>query len=259
MSCSAPSRPSLAGDYWGVAVLAAGKGTRMKSRQPKVLHRLAGRTLLDHVLDLALHLVAPEHVLVVSGHGAELVVPAAARRGVRTVLQRPQRGTGDAVRVALAAPGGEFPRRLIVLSGDVPLLRPATVSALACAVDDGAAAAVLTAILDDPGSYGRIVRTPSGEIARIVEARDATPAELSIDEVNAGVYAFERTALEQALGELQPNNDQQEYYLTDVIAVLRRRGLRVVASVLIDSIEMLGVNTPADLARLETIVSRRTS
>ena len=240
---------------WEAVILAAGKGTRMKSDLPKVLHPLAGRPLLDHVLDLALALVPPEHVLVVAGHGAERVIPVAEERGARWALQRPQRGTGDAVRVALDALGNTAPEHLAVLSGDVPLLQPATVEALCHTVEEGAAAAMLTAILDDPASYGRVLRTPSGDVARIVETRDATPAELAICEVNAGVYAFERTALEAALGELRPDNDQQEYYLTDVIGVLRGRGLRIAASALDDPTEMLGVNTRADLAHLEALIA----
>ncbi|NOZ78292.1 MAG: NTP transferase domain-containing protein [Acidobacteria bacterium] len=244
---------------WGIIVLAAGKGTRMKSDLPKVLHRLAGRSLLDHVLDVACNLAQPGQVLVVAGHGADVVVPVVERRGARWALQEPQRGTGDAVRVALAALDGAVPEAVVVLSGDVPLLRPATVDALRDAVDSGAAAAMLTAVLDDPGSYGRVLRTSSGDVAAIVEARDATPAELAVREVNAGVYAFERAVLERALQGLRADNEQQEYYLTDVIAALRSEGCRVAAHVLDDPAEMAGVNTVDDLARLEALLRARTA
>jgi bifunctional UDP-N-acetylglucosamine pyrophosphorylase/glucosamine-1-phosphate N-acetyltransferase len=240
---------------WTVVILAAGKGTRMKSPLPKVLHSLAGRPLLDHVLDLALRLAPPERVVTVVGHGAARVAAVAAARGARTVLQEPQLGTGDAVRVALeaVAPGSGG---LVVLSGDVPLLRPGSVEALCRAVEAGAAAAVLTAVLDEPGAYGRVLRHPGGGVTAIVEARDATPEQLRIREVNAGVYAFRRQPLEEAIATLRPDNDQGEYYLTDVVHTLRERGLPVAAHVLADPLEMAGVNTPADLRRLEETLSR---
>ncbi len=239
---------------WAVAVLAAGKGTRMKSDLPKVLHRLAGRPLLDHVLDTALALVPAHRVVVVVGHGAPLVEAVAEARGTRAVLQEPQLGTGDAVRVALGAVD-RAADGLVVLSGDVPLLRPATVQGLLGAVEEGAAAALLGALLDEPGAYGRVLRRPGGGVAAVVEARDATPEELAVREVNAGVYAFRRVPLEEALAGLRPDNDQGEYYLTDVIADLVGRGLPVAAPVLEDPLEMAGVNTPEDLARLEALLS----
>jgi len=238
---------------WDVVVLAAGKGTRMKSPLPKVLHRLAGRPLLDHVLDLALELTQPGRIMVVVGHGARDVVPLARGRGARTVLQEPQLGTGDAVRVALdGLDGGSA--GVVVLSGDVPLLRAGSVDALRDAVEAGAAAALLTAILDDPGTYGRVVRDPGGGVDAIVEARDATPEQLALREVNAGVYAFRHGPLGEAIAVLKPDNDQGEYYLTDVIAHLRSRGLPVSAHLLDDPLEMAGVNTVADLEHLEAIL-----
>jgi len=242
---------------WSVVILAAGKGTRMKSDLPKVMHPLRGRPLLDHVLDTALALVPPERVVVVVGHGARTVGEAARRRGAATVLQEPQLGTGDAVRTALAAPVVSRADALLVLSGDVPLLRPATLDGLRRSVERGADAALLSAVLDDPGSYGRVVRTADGSAATIVEARDAGPAELAITEVNAGVYAFRRRPLARALAGLDNDNDQREYYLTDVVAALRADGRRVAVTVLDDPEEMLGVNTVADLARLEAILAAR--
>jgi len=244
----------VSGSGWAVAVLAAGKGTRMRSDLPKVLHPLAGRPLLEHVLDTALELVPPHRVVVVVGHGAARVETVAAARGARTVLQEPQLGTGDAVRVALGGMGAGV-HGVLVLSGDVPLLRPATVAGLRDAVEHGAAAALLTAILEEPGAYGRVLREADGSVAAIVEARDASPEELACREVNAGVYAFRREPLEQALAGLRPDNDQGEYYLTDVIGVLKARGLPVAAHVLDDPLEMAGVNTREDLARLEAVLA----
>ncbi|HHQ48267.1 MAG TPA: bifunctional UDP-N-acetylglucosamine diphosphorylase/glucosamine-1-phosphate N-acetyltransferase GlmU, partial [Acidobacteria bacterium] len=223
---------------------------------PKVLHRLAGRPLLDHVLDLAIELVPAERIVVVVGHGAEQVAAVATARGARTVLQEPQLGTGDAVRVALSGAGSDT-GGVVVLSGDVPLLRAVSVDALRRAVEGGAAAALLTAVLDEPGAYGRVLRDPDGGVAAIVEARDATPAELAVREVIAGVYAFARGPLEEALASLRPDNDQGEYYLTDVIGTLRARGLPVAAHVLADPIEMAGVNTVDDLRRLEETLARQ--
>jgi len=241
---------------WEVVVLAAGKGTRMKSPLPKVLHPLAGRPLLDHVLDLALELTPPERIMVVVGHGAERVAVVAGARGARTVLQEPQLGTGDAVRVALEALG-DGAGGVVVLSGDVPLLRAGSVDALRRAVEAGAAAALLTAILDEPGAYGRVVRDADGGVDAIVEARDATPVQLAIREVNAGVYAFRTGPLNEAVSDLRPDNDQGEYYLTDVIAHLKARGLTVAAHVLHDPLEMAGVNTVEDLRRLEAVLAQR--
>ncbi len=239
----------------GVVVLAAGQGTRMRSRIPKVLHELAGRPLLHWVLDTALAVAEPGKVVVVVGHGRERVEPEARARGCRVVVQEPQRGTGDALAVGLAAlPADADP--VLVLSGDVPLLEPATLEALAAELE-GAAAAVLTARLDDPGPYGRVVRAPGGGVARIVEARDASPEELAIREVNAGVYAFRRRGLAALLGALTPDNAQGEYYLTDVVALAVARGERVVAVRLADPDQMLGVNTRADLARAARLVNRR--
>ncbi|HSL16543.1 MAG TPA: NTP transferase domain-containing protein [Methylomirabilota bacterium] len=240
-----------------VAVLAAGKGTRMRSDVPKVLHELAGRPLLDHVLDLALAVARPHDVVVVVGHGAEAVTELVRGRGVTEVVQEPQLGTGDALRVALAGLEGRPTGRLVVLSGDVPLLRPDTVRRLLADLDRGAAAALLTAELDDPGSYGRVVRAEDGSVAEVVEAGDAPPDRLAIREVNAGIYAFQRPVLADAVAELGRDNVQGEYYLTDVAAALQRRGLRVAAVRLDDPAEMQGVNSRTDLADAERALNIR--
>jgi bifunctional UDP-N-acetylglucosamine pyrophosphorylase/glucosamine-1-phosphate N-acetyltransferase len=242
---------------WAVAILAAGQGTRMHSDLPKVLHHLAGRPLLDHVIDLALGIARPHDIVVVIGHRAEAVSNVARERGVGEVLQQPQLGTGDALRVALEGLKDRPTDRVLVLSGDVPLLRRETLELLTSAVADGAAAALLSAELDDPGTYGRVVRDAGEMVGAVVEARDADADQLAIREVNAGVYAFDRGPLSAALAGLGTDNAQNEYYLTDVAAALRARGLPVVAVRLDDPEEMQGVNTRADLARAGQVLNRR--
>lgn len=242
---------------WAVAILAAGQGTRMRSDLPKVLHHLAGRPLIDHVIDLALRIARPHDIVVVVGHKAEAVSGVVRERGVGEVLQEPQLGTGDALRVALDGLKERLADRILVLSGDVPLLRPETIELLTEAVADGSAAALLSAELDDPGTYGRIVRDADGMVREVVEARDADPDQLAIREVNAGVYAFDRGPLSVALEGLGTDNAQNEFYLTDVAAALRARGLAVAAVRLDDPEEMQGVNTRADLARAGRVLNRR--
>ncbi len=238
-----------------VAVLAAGKGTRMKSDLPKVLHEASGRALLDFVLDLGESLTTPENIVVVVGHRATCVSDHVKDRAVLTALQEPQLGTGDALRVAMeAAPDGDI---VVVLSGDVPLLRKITLHRLVDSVEQGAEAALLTAVLTEPGAYGRVVRGPGGGVRAIIEAKDADAEILALNEVNAGVYAFRRASLEQALASLKPDNAQGEYYLTDVVGWLTRRSLPVAAAVLDDPEEMQGVNTREDLGRVERVLAQR--
>jgi bifunctional UDP-N-acetylglucosamine pyrophosphorylase/glucosamine-1-phosphate N-acetyltransferase len=239
-----------------VLVLAAGKGTRMKSARPKVLHAAAGRALIDYVLDAAASL-SPATVTVVVGHQGEDVARwVSARPGVRTVVQEPQLGTAHAVLQAEGALDGQA-GTLVLLSGDVPLLSRGTLRALLDThVTAGAAATVLTARLENPYGYGRIVRD-DGAIARIVEERDASPAERAIDEINTGVYAFEVASLFSALRGIAASNAQGEYYLTDLVAAFRRTG-RPVATVSVgDPREILGVNSRADLARVGAIVRQQ--
>lgn len=239
-----------------VVVLAAGKGTRMKSDLPKVLHEASGRALLDYVLDVGESQALPEGIVVVVGHRSDLVRDLVSGRGVVTALQEPQLGTGDALRVAMgAAPAGDT---VLVLSGDVPLLRKSTLDRLVESINKGAEAALLTAVLSEPGAYGRVVRGTDGSVRAIVEARDADAETVLVKEVNAGVYAFRRSSLEQALSSLKPDNDQGEYYLTDVVRWLTRRDLSVVATVLEEPEEMQGVNTRDDLRRVERVLEKRT-
>jgi len=242
---------------WAVAILAAGQGTRMRSDLPKVLHPLAGRPLVDHVIDLALGIARPHDVVVVVGHQADAVTSVVRERGVGEVLQEPQLGTGDALRVALEGLQNRPTDRILVLSGDVPLLRSETIRRLSGAVSDGTAAALLSAELDEPGAYGRVVRDAEGMVREVVEARDADSNQLAIREVNAGVYAFDRGPLSEALAGLGTENAQKEYYLTDVAAALRGRGLLVAGVRLDDPEEMQGVNTRADLARAGRVLNRR--
>jgi len=242
---------------WGVVVLAAGKGTRMRSQLPKVLHRLGGRPLIDHVLDLALASAEAADVVVVVGHGAVAVREQVRSRGVLTALQEPQLGTGDALRVGLEAMDDRPPEAVLVLSGDVPLLRLDTIEALKAGLESGASAVLLTGELDQPGAYGRVLRDPAGMVEAIVEAGDADPDTLAVREVNAGVYAFRRLPLVEALAGLAPENAQGEYYLTDVAAAQRARGLPVAAVRLNDPTEMLGVNTLNDLEQVESLLTNR--
>lgn len=244
---------------WGVAVLAAGQGTRMRSTVPKVLHHLEGRALVDWVLDLALGCAAPSSVAVVVGHGGERVAGHVRPRGVRVALQQPQLGTGDALRVALEALAEDgLPPAVLVLSGDVPLLRPETLRRLQVALEEGVAAVLLTARLDAPAAYGRVLRDEGGEVTAVVEARDASEDVLRVNEVNAGVYALRPGPVLEVLPELTADNRQGELYLTDLPPLLRRRGLAVRAVELDDPGEMTGVNSRVDLAAVAAILNRRT-
>lgn len=236
-------------------VLAAGKGTRMKSDLPKVLHEIAGRSLLDHVLD-TVGAVGIDHTVVVVGHKADLVRERCARPGLDFVLQEPQLGTGHAVQVAVPAlrEGGHT----VVLAGDVPLLRRETLGRLVeGAVASGAAATVLTCIVPDAGAYGRIVKDAAGNVQRIVEARDASPAELAIGEYNTGVFCFRTDRLVEALGSLKTDNTQGEYYLTDTVAYLVGKGEAVAAVATGDPGEVVGINTVDELEEAARILARR--
>ncbi|OKJ48001.1 bifunctional N-acetylglucosamine-1-phosphate uridyltransferase/glucosamine-1-phosphate acetyltransferase [Micromonospora sp. TSRI0369] len=230
----------------------------MKSSLPKVLHPLLGRTLLGHVLAAAAPLGADRTVVVV-GHGADQVrahltdvAPAAT-----PVLQERQLGTGHAVRIALdAAP--DATGTVVVINGDVPLLRPETVQALVEAHEDAAAAAtVLAAEVPDPTGLGRIVRDVQGQLEQIVEERDATPQQRALREINAGIYAFDAARLREALGKLSTDNDQGEEYLTDVFALLRDAGEPVAVHCAADHVETLGCNDRVELSALRRLLRDR--
>jgi len=250
-------RPSV------VVILAAGEGKRMKSDTPKVLHSMAGRSLLGHVIEAASTL-EPQHLVVVVGHGRDQVqehVDEIAPWAV-TVVQEQQNGTGHAVRVALhgltergiAVSDGP----VVVLTGDTPLLTGQTLVGLLLEHESTAAAAtVLTARLDDPTGYGRIVRSADGAVTAIVEHRDADEAQLRIDEINSGMYSFDAEALASALGQITTDNAQGEEYLTDVIGLLRAGGRSVSASVCVDPHEILGVNDRVQLAEAAGLMRDR--
>ena len=239
-----------------VVIIGAGKGTRMKSALAKVLHPLVGRPLIAHVLDLARQL-APQRLIVVVGHQAEGVRAVCEPYGAVCVLQEPQLGTGHAVAQAEALLA-DSPGDVLVLYGDVPLLQPATVHALLEAHrQQQAAVTVLTACLDDPTGYGRIVRDAQGRMVRIVEERDASDAERALREINSGIYCVAAPFLFPALRQVGHNNAQGEQYLTDVVAVAvaeRRTVAHVRAA---EAQEILGVNTRADLAYMEGLLRRR--
>lgn len=236
-------------------ILAAGKGTRMNSDLPKVLHPVAGKPLLDHVLDTVTE-VGIDHTVVVVGHKADLVQSTCGRPGLDFVRQEPQLGTGHAVQVAEPAlrSGGYC----VVLAGDVPLLRAVTLRRLVeGTIASGAAAVVLTCVVDDAGAYGRIVKDASGQVQKIVEAKDATAAELAIGEYNTGVFCFRTSDLSAALAQLTTNNKQGEYYLTDTVAYLVGQGRPVAAVTTADPDEVVGINTVAELATAERILAQR--
>jgi bifunctional UDP-N-acetylglucosamine pyrophosphorylase/glucosamine-1-phosphate N-acetyltransferase len=232
-----------------VLILAAGKGTRMKSALPKVLHRVAGAPMIDYVLAASASLGAATTTVVV-GHQADALRAAlAARADLRFVLQEPQLGTAHAVRQAAPMLAG-LAGTLVVLSGDVPLLSPDTLAALVARHEDArAAATLLTAIVDDPTGYGRVLRD-GDQVAAIVEHRDASPAERAVREINAGIYAFDLEPLFSALEDVASDNSQREYYLPDLVGIYRRAGRRVVATTVERAEEVLGINTRAELAAM---------
>jgi len=235
-----------------VIVLAAGLGKRMRSDLPKVLHPLAGRPLLAHVIDAA-RALAPRKIFVVHGQGADKVRAAFPDSGVDWVLQAEQLGTGHAVRQALphVAPDAD----VLILYGDVPLVRPATLKRLL----DGARGsfAMLTAELADPSGYGRIVRDGAQRVARIVEQKDATAKELAIREINAGFFCLSARRLAPWLSKIGNDNAQKEYYLTDLVALAVAEAVPVVAVKVEDPWEVAGVNSMQELAALERVCQGR--
>ncbi len=246
-----------------VLVLAAGAGTRMVSDTPKVLHLLAGRSMLSHCLH-AIAKTAPQHLIVVVGQHNDRVSAAvtelADELGYRIdiAVQEQQLGTGHAVLCGLSGLPGDFGGRVVVTSGDIPLLDADTVGQLVAAHRSSAAAVtLLTTTLADPTGYGRILRTPDGEVTAIVEQADATPSRREIGEVNAGVYAFDIAALRSALSRLDSDNAQHESYLTDVIGIVRGDGRVVSAQHVEDSTLVAGVNNRVELAELGAELNRR--
>ena len=240
-----------------VVILAAGQGTRMKSRMAKVLHRAGGKTLVRHSIDAALEIAPPERIFVVVGHQAEHVRAEAEAAGVGTIHQTEQLGTGHAVMCGeeqLANLGG----RLVVFYGDCPLIRAEALAGLAKSqASSGAGAALLTTDLDDPTGYGRIIRNNDGSVREIVEHKDATPEQRAVREINAGVYSFDAPAFWRHVHEIRADNPAREYYLTDMIAILIRAGRRVEAHKIADPSELLGINNRVELAAADRIFRER--
>ncbi|MGW7368107.1 bifunctional UDP-N-acetylglucosamine diphosphorylase/glucosamine-1-phosphate N-acetyltransferase GlmU [Streptomyces sp. NPDC054841] len=243
-----------------VVVLAAGEGTRMKSKTPKVLHEIAGRSLVGHVVSAAREL-EPEQLVVVVGHASEQVKEHLATHyaGTRTAFQAEQNGTGHAVRMALEELGQAPDGTVVVVCGDTPLLSGETLTALTSThAADGNAVTVLTAEVPDSTGYGRIVRdAATGAVTAIVEHKDATEAERAIREINSGVFAFDGQLLADALGKVRTDNSQGEEYLTDVLGILREAGHRVGASVAGDHREILGINNRVQLAEARGLLNER--
>jgi bifunctional UDP-N-acetylglucosamine pyrophosphorylase/glucosamine-1-phosphate N-acetyltransferase len=236
-----------------VVVLAAGQGKRMHSPLPKVLHTVCGRPMLLWVLDAA-RAVEPERMVVVLGHGSEHVLPYLPADCV-VALQDRQLGTGHAV---LAAASQILPGDMLVLPGDTPLVTgEALENVIRDHAESGAAATVLTMELEDPSGYGRVVRSADGTVVRIVEHRDASKEELTIREVNSGIYVLPAARALQVLSQAGMDNDQREIYLTDVVGGLRSSGERVGASKVSDASLVLGVNSQKELAQVEALMIRR--
>jgi bifunctional UDP-N-acetylglucosamine pyrophosphorylase/glucosamine-1-phosphate N-acetyltransferase len=238
-----------------IVVLAAGKGTRLKSSLAKVLHCAGGRTLVEHIVRSCQPLKARETVVVV-GHQAEQVASVVEPLEAVTVLQRPQNGTGHAMQVAKRALGRA--KFAIVLPGDAPLVRTETLKALISAHRNGnAAATILSAVLADPSGYGRVVRKSETAVSAIVEESQLTDEQREINEINSAIYCFTLEKLWPALAQVKPNNKHRELYLTDAIAVLNSKGETVLAQVAADSREVLGCNTRADLAEVDRVFRER--
>jgi len=233
-----------------VVILAAGKGKRMFSATPKVLHRLAGTPLLGHVVQTA-RALRPERIVVVYGHGGEQVPQALHADDLTFVLQEPQLGTGHALQQALPTLSAQ---RTLILYGDVPLITALT---LQRALESADGLMLLTAYPPDPGGYGRIVRDAAGAVVRIVEERDANAAQKSIAEINTGILAAPRAKLASWLSRIGNDNAQREYYLTDVVAQALADGTSIYTSQPAEVCEILGVNSKQQLAELERIYQRQ--
>ncbi|HZY62528.1 MAG TPA: bifunctional UDP-N-acetylglucosamine diphosphorylase/glucosamine-1-phosphate N-acetyltransferase GlmU [Edaphobacter sp.] len=242
---------------FAIAIMAAGKGTRLKSKRPKVLHEIGGQSLLLHVIDAAKTIVPASNIYCIIGHKAELVKAAVAHTGVAFVLQADQHGTGHALQMLKAdfeLSGKTPPENLLVLSGDVPLIRPETITEVRDAhLREHAAMTILTAMPDNPHGYGRILRLKEDapEVLSIVEQKSLTQEQLGVREINSGIYCFNTAALFNKLASLSNNNAHGEFYLTDVAAMLVAEGKRVIAVKAESVNEVLGANTIAEMMHLD--------
>ena len=250
---------------FAIAIMAAGKGTRLKSRRPKVLHEIGGQALLLHVIAAAKTVVAPGHIYCIVGHEADRVKAAAAPSGVKFVMQEEQRGTGHALQMVKAyfdLTSEAVPKHLLVLSGDVPLIRPETIAAICdLHLAEKAAMTILTAVPQDPAGYGRVLRVAEGapEVVAIVEQKALRPEQLGAPEINSGIYCFETKELFGKLDLLSTNNAHGEFYLTDVAAMLVGDGKRVVAVKAESVDEVLGANTIAEMMHLDAAMRMATA
>jgi bifunctional UDP-N-acetylglucosamine pyrophosphorylase / glucosamine-1-phosphate N-acetyltransferase len=246
----------MANSDFVIVILAAGKGTRLKSALGKVLHRAGGRTLVEHVVRACMPL-KPREIVAVVGHQADEVTAAVAPLGVKTALQEPQRGTGHAMLVARRAISSRA-KFAMILPGDAPLIRTETIAALASAHrDSGAAATILSAEIENPAGYGRILRQDDGSVAAIVEDSALTGEQRSIHEINSSIYCFTLEKLWPCLAAVKPQNVHKELYLTDAIALLRQKSEKVQAVRAADPDEVLGCNTRGDLAAVDAVFRRR--
>ena len=246
-----PSNSAARKGKLAVAILAAGKGTRLKSRYPKVLHHVGGKSLLAHVVAAATCICPAQDVYAIIGHDAERVKEAMAGSGIGFILQKEQRGTGHALMVGESVLSQYD--HVLVLYGDVPLISPATLERLRdYHLRQGSVMTVLTAVMEKPYGYGRIIfRNGGREVEAIVEEKSLSPSQRALQEVNAGLYAFAAQPLFQHISELGTDNKHQEYYLTDMAAILAKAGKKVVALQAPDAHEVLGCNTRQELAQVD--------
>jgi UDP-N-acetylglucosamine diphosphorylase/glucosamine-1-phosphate N-acetyltransferase len=241
-------------------ILAAGKGTRMNSDLPKVLHEVADRPMISWVIDAARQAGAVECVIVIGHRGMLIRETLTGYPGLRYVEQVPQLGTGHAALVAEPAFRNAEPGDVLVLAGDMPLFTAATLEKLVAHHRENRCAATLaTARLDNPAGYGRIIRDPQGRFVKIVEHPDADPDQLAVDEVNISCYCFDRPAMFDALKQISTDNVQGEYYLTDTLEILREAGRRVDAICVVPADEAAGINDLDQLQRVDTILRHRVS
>jgi len=250
---------------FAIAIMAAGKGTRLKSKRPKVLHEIGGRALLLHVIAAAKQVVPADHIYCIIGHEADSVRAAVESTGVQFVLQAEQRGTGHALQMVKASftlSGAPVPKNLLVLSGDVPLISPETIDQIRkFHLREDAAMTILTAVPPDPTGYGRILRVSpdAPEVTAIVEQKSLKPDQLATPEINSGIYCFRTSSLFEKLDQLDTNNAHGEFYLTDVAAMLVADGERVVAVQAESVDEVLGANTIAEMMHLDAAMRLATA
>jgi bifunctional UDP-N-acetylglucosamine pyrophosphorylase/glucosamine-1-phosphate N-acetyltransferase len=240
-----------------VVILAAGLGTRMKSHKAKVLHRAGGKTLAGHVVDTALKLTGPERVFVVVGHQAEQVRSSITTPGIGFIEQIEQKGTGHAVTVGRDVLAG-LDGYLMILYGDSPLLRSETLERLARqAMSTSAAGVLMSAMMDDPTGYGRVIRDAHGRATAVVEQKAGTPEQLAVREANMGIYCYRADLFWKHAGEILPNNPAKEYYLTDMVEIFNRAGHSVDVMQIEDAREALGINNRVELAEADRLMRTR--